>query len=721
MNAAAGQRLSADEILLASRAVAGGLRQTDLSVPDIHCGGCIRKIETAFGALPGVAHARVNLSTRRVSITWRPAPAPPPLRETLSALGYEGHLHDYGEERRDPELSRLIRALAVAGFATGNIMALSVSVWSGASADTRDLFHWISAAIALPALLYSGRIFFLSAWQALKHRRTNMDVPISIGVLLAFAMSLYDTIHRQPHAYFDAAVSLLFVLLIGRTLDHVMRARARTAVSGLERLAAFGAHVVGDDGVESYRPIAEIEAGMTVRLAAGDRVPVDAVVLEGSSDIDGSLATGESAPVAVAPGSEVRAGTLNLTGPLRIRVLAAAKDSFLAEMVRLMEAAEGGRSTYRRLADRASRLYAPVVHAAALLSFLGWLLATGDLHWAVTVAVAVLIITCPCARGLAVPMVQVVAAERLYEHGIMAKDGSAMERLAEIDTILFDKTGTLTLGSPILRHPEAHRADRLALAAAIARHSRHPYSRALADAGSNSGFGFDVVEERPGFGVEARIGPDVWRLGRAGWANDGEGAAGRTGTVLAQNGRTLDSFDFDDAIRIGAGEAVAELRWRGFAVELVSGDRDEAVAPVAAALGIATAGAGMLPADKVAHANRLGAAGHKVLMVGDGLNDAPALAAAYVSIAPANAADVGRQAADFVFLRPSLGAVPFAIDVAVAARALIRQNFALAIAYNLIALPLAIGGLVTPLIAALAMSGSSLLVVGNALRLRSMA
>ncbi|MGZ8360655.1 MAG: heavy metal translocating P-type ATPase, partial [Allosphingosinicella sp.] len=269
MNAAAGQRLSADEILLASRAVAGGLRQTDLSVPDIHCGGCIRKIETAFGALPGVAHARVNLSTRRVSITWRPAPAPPPLRETLSALGYEGHLHDYGEERRDPELSRLIRALAVAGFATGNIMALSVSVWSGASADTRDLFHWISAAIALPALLYSGRIFFLSAWQALKHRRTNMDVPISIGVLLAFAMSLYDTIHRQPHAYFDAAVSLLFVLLIGRTLDHVMRARARTAVSGLERLAAFGAHVVGDDGVESYRPIAEIEAGMTVRLAAG--------------------------------------------------------------------------------------------------------------------------------------------------------------------------------------------------------------------------------------------------------------------------------------------------------------------------------------------------------------------------------------------------------------------------------------------------------------------
>jgi Cu2+-exporting ATPase len=451
MNTAADQNLSASEILLASRVVADGLRQTDLSVPGIHCGGCIQRIEKALGSLPGVEHARVNLSTRRVSITWRSATAPPRLREALAALGYDGHLHDWSQDGKDRTLAQLIRALAVAGFAATNIMALSVSVWSGAGANTRDLFHWISAAIALPALFYSGQVFFRSAWQGLKHGRTNMDVPISIGVLLAFGMSLYDTIHHQQYVYFDASISLLFFLLIGRTLDHMMRERARVAVKGLERLAAYGATVIGDDGARIYTPTSEIAPGMTILLGAGERIPVDAVVRDGRSDVDCSLATGESAPESVTAGSPLRAGTLNLTGPLTITATAAEKDSFLAEMVRLMEAAEGGRSGYRRLADQASRYYAPFVHGAALLSFVGWMLATGDVHRATTIAVAVLIITCPCAMGLAVPMVQVVAARLLYERGIMVRDGSAMERLAEVDTILFDKTGTLTLGRCVLR------------------------------------------------------------------------------------------------------------------------------------------------------------------------------------------------------------------------------------------------------------------------------
>jgi Cu2+-exporting ATPase len=716
---AAGQRLSADEILLASRLVADGLRQTDLSVPDIRCGGCIPRIEGAIAGLPGVERARVNLSAKRVTITWRSTSGPPPLDETLSALGYEGHLHDVRSEGRDPALARLIRALAVAGFASANIMALSVSVWSGATAEMRDLFHWISAAIALPALVYSGRIFFASAWSSLRHGRTNMDVPISIGVLLAFGMSLYDTIDRQPYAYFDAAISLLFVLLIGRTLDHVMRARARTAVAGLERLAAWGARVVGQDGAEAYTPVAEIAPGMTIRLAAGDLIPVDAVVLDGRSDIDVSLATGETAPEPVAAGSRLRAGTLNLTGPLTIRSTAAAKDSFLAEMVRLMEAAEGGRSSYRRLADRASRLYAPVVHTAALMSFIGWMLATGDWHMSITVAVAVLIITCPCALGLAVPMVQVVAAQRLYERGIMARDGSAMERLAEIDTILFDKTGTLTVGRPVLRDPRSVDAGALAIAAAVAAHSRHPFAHALADAVPGREIAFDSIVERPGLGLEARRGPDVWRLGRPEWALDGTPHVDAAGTVLSRNGEPVETFLFDDRVRAGAREAVAALEAQGFALEMVSGDRPDAVRRLAATLGIGKVCAGMTPAEKVARVASLGRTGHKVLMLGDGLNDLPALAAAHVSIAPANAADIGRQAADFVFLRESLEAVPFAIAVSLAAKRLIGQNFALAAAYNLVALPIAIAGLVTPLIAALAMSASSILVVGNALRLRA--
>ncbi|WP_414901758.1 cation-translocating P-type ATPase [Sphingomonas flavalba] len=710
-----------DELLLASRALPDGLRQNELAVPGIHCGGCIRRIEQALTALPGIAQARVNLSTRRVTVRWRAADGPPPVRETLEGMGYEAHLQHGADDRPDATLSTLIRALAVAGFAAMNIMGLSVSVWSGATGETRDLFHWISAAIALPALAYSGRIFFASAWRALRRGQTNMDVPISIGVLLAFGMSLYDTLHHQPHAYFDASISLLFFLLIGRTLDHVMRERARTAVKGLSRLAAYGAMVVEEDGSQRYTPTEDIAPGMTILLAAGERVPVDATVLSGRSDLDCALLTGESAPQAVAAGSVLRAGTLNLTGPLTIRADAIADDSFLAEMVRLMEAAESGRSGYRRLADRAARLYAPVVHSAALLSFIGWMLATGDAHRAVTVAVAVLIITCPCALGLAVPMVHVIAARRLYERGIMMKDGSALERLGEVDTVLFDKTGTLTLGKPTLRR-DGVSADHLAIAAALGAHSRHPYSRALAAFAGSPSPDFHSVVEKPGLGLEATVDGGAWRLGRAGWAIDGEGEGHDAGdaaeTLLTLNGRFVAAFRFDDDSRPGAADAVAALRGAGLSLAVLSGDRAVPVARLADALGIATVHAEMLPGEKTAHIRALAGRGHKALMVGDGLNDAPALAAAHVSMTPATAADVGRQAADFVFLRPDMDAVPFAFAISVAARRLVRENFALAVIYNLIALPVAIAGFVTPLIAALAMSGSSIIVVANALRLR---
>jgi Cu2+-exporting ATPase len=263
-----------DELLLASRALGSGLRQNELSVPTMHCGACVARIERVLGGLPEVERARVNLSTRRVTIVWR-GDAPPPFVATLNEAGFDAHLHDFGVvEGKDSVLRELVRALAVAGFAAGNIMMLSVAVWSGADPQTRDLFHWLSAAIALPSLAYSGRVFFRSAWQALRAGRTNMDVPISVGVLLAFGMSLYETIHHGPHAYFDAATSLLFFLLIGRTLDHMMRERARTAVKGLARLAARGASVLQPDGSQRYLPVGEIRPGMTILLATGDRVPV---------------------------------------------------------------------------------------------------------------------------------------------------------------------------------------------------------------------------------------------------------------------------------------------------------------------------------------------------------------------------------------------------------------------------------------------------------------
>jgi len=707
-----------EELLLASRVLAGGVRQVELSVPGVHCGTCIANIEAALGKLDGVEHARVNLSTKRVSVRWRDEADVPAIPDSLARLGYESHLFEQADDDKDETLTELIRGLGIAGFAAGNIMLLSVSVWSGATDATRDLFHWISALIALPALAFSGRIFFRSAWGALRNGRTNMDVPISIGILLAFGMSLYDTANSGPHAYFDASASLLFFLLIGRTLDHVMRERARVAVKGLARLAARGATVLQADGAGAYLPVQEIAPGMRILLAAGERVPVDSEVITGHSELDCAIVSGESAPVAVAPGAAIRAGTLNLTGPLTIEATAKAQDSFLAEMTRLMEAAESGRGGYRRIADRAAALYAPILHLTAFLTFVAWMIADGNWHQAITIAIAVLIITCPCALGLAVPIVQVAAARRLFENGIMVKDGAAMERLAEIDTVVFDKTGTLTLGMPRLMNADEISAETLALAAAIALHSRHPISRALAETQSGipgKGWRFDSIEEVPGFGLEARHGADTYRLGRSTWAlSDADATAG---TVLSRNGAELAAFALEDSLREGAVEAVADLRANGLAVEILSGDRSEVVFAVAKALGVETFSAGVLPNGKVARLEALEAEGRKVLMVGDGLNDAPALAAAHASIAPASAADIGRSAADFVFLRGNLSAVPLALTAACEANKLIRQNLVLAIIYNAVAVPIALFGYVTPLVAALAMSGSSVIVIANGLRL----
>ena len=574
------RRVANDELLLASRVLAPGLRQNELSVPGAHCGACVARIERLLGGLPGVERARVNLSTRRVTVAWR-GDAPPPFVAALSEAGYEAHLHDFGADDKDGVLGELVRALAVAGFAAGNIMMFSVAVWSGTDDRTRDAFHWLSAAIALPCLVYSGRVFFRSAVQALRRGRTNMDVPISIGVLLAYGMSLYETIDHGPHAYFDAATSLLFFLLIGRTLDHLMRERARTAVKGLARLAPRGASVRQPDGSRRYWPVEEVLPGMTVLLAAGDRVPVDGLVIEGRSEIDSALVSGESLPRAVAPGDRLQAGTLNLTGPLAIEATAAATDSFLAEMMHMMEAAEAGRSAYRRIADRAARLYAPVIHTIALATFAGWMMATGDVHLALTVAIAVLIITCPCALGLAVPMVQVVAARRLFERGIMVKDGGALERLAEADRVVFDKTGTLTMGSPRLVDGEGIDLALLALAAAMARQSHHPYAQAIAAAGLSRAaptVPLCDLREHPGSGLEGRIDGKLYRLGRPEWAAPAD-AASQPGVVLSQDGGVLCRFSFEDELRSSAWDAIAALMAKGLPVEILSGDHEEFGAP----------------------------------------------------------------------------------------------------------------------------------------------
>lgn len=718
---------SSEELMLASRPVGEGLRQNDLSVPGVYCGACITTVEGALNALPVVERARVNLSTRRVSVVWKEEVAgrrtdPQEIASAIRATGYDTHLFSLAAEGDDRLRNQLIRAVAVSGFAAMNIMLLSVSVWSGAEAATRDLFHWISALIAGPTLIYAGRFFYQSAWNAVRHGRTNMDVPIALAITLSYAVSLWETLHSAEHAWFDATVSLLFFLLIGRTLDHVMRDRARSAITGLARLSPRGAMVIRPDGSRDYRPVEEIAVGEHLSIAAGERIPVDCRVLSGASDIDRSIVNGESDPLAASPGTRLEAGAMNLTGSLTVEAVATARNSFLSEVIGLMEAAEGGRARYRRIADRAAQIYSPAVHLLALVSFLGWGFYDGDWKHAMLVAIAVLIITCPCALGLAVPVVQVVAAGRLFAGGVMVKDGSAMERLAEIDTAVFDKTGTLTLGKPRLVDREKADRTHLALASALAAHSRHPLSMALASAWAGPMPLFESVTEVAGGGLEAETPQGLYRLGNRAFASGSAAAGdeehGLSEVVLSRNGKVLETFRFEDTLRAGAEDAIATLKRAQIDMAILSGDRAPAVARIAGLLGIARWRAALSPREKTEAVTERAAAGHRVLMVGDGINDAPALAAAHVSIAPATAADVGRQAADFVFLHESLEAVPFAHATASRAGRLIRQNFALAIGYNVVAVPIAILGHATPLIAAIAMSTSSIIVVVNSLRLR---
>ncbi|OHV77179.1 cation-translocating P-type ATPase [Rhizobium sp. LCM 4573] len=712
-----------EELWLSAKNLGGGLRQTDLSVPGVHCGACITTIEEALRRRPEVERARVNLSTRRVSIVWKEEAGgrrsdPHELVRAVAELGYGVHLFSPEEGADGQLLKQLIRAVAVSGFAAANIMLLSVSVWSGADAATRDLFHWISAMIAAPALIYAGRFFYQSAWNALRHGRTNMDVPIALAITLSYGMSLYETIGHGQHAWFDATVSLLFFLLIGRTLDHMMRGRARSAISGLARLSPRGATIIHPDGSREYRPVDEIRVGERLMIAAGERVPVDGRIISGTSDLDRSVVNGESAPISVGTGDMVQAGTLNLTGPLTLEATAAARDSFLAEIVGLMEAVEGGRARYRRIADRAAQYYSPVVHLLALLTFIGWMLVEGDVHHAMLISVAVLIITCPCALGLAVPVVQIVAAGRLFQGGIMVKDGSAMERLAEIDTVLLDKTGTLTIGRPRLVNAHEIAPDALARAAALAAHSRHPIAMAIQDAADASPLAGEI-REIPGAGIEAKTEAGVYRLGSRNFAVGKPGAgSGQSEAVLSLEYRELACFRFEDRLRPAARETIDAIGRLGLSAGILSGDREAVVEALAKELGITDWHAELTPHGKVEACSAAAEGGHRVLLVGDGINDAPALRAAHVSMAPATAADVGRQAADFVFMHQSLSAIPFAIETSRRVGRLIRQNFVLAIGYNAIAVPIAIVGYATPLVAAIAMSTSSLVVVVNALRLK---
>jgi len=702
---------------------ADGGQELTLAVDGVQCGACVWLIESLLSRDPVVSRARVNLTTRRLHLVWKGAAEDAArLVGQVEALGYRLIPFEPGAlaRARSAADQKLLRALAAAGFAAGNVMLMSIGVWSGLAESmgpaTRGLLHWVSALIAMPAIAYAGMPFFTSAWAALRSGRTNMDVPVSVGVVLVTAMSLAETMQGGQHTYFDSATALLFFLLIGRVLDARARGVARETAEQLLALRGGDVTVLGADGSARKAAAENVAPGARVLVGMGERVGVDGVVTSGDGSLDVSLVSGESLPVAAHPGTQVFAGTLNLGGPLTLRVTAAGGATLLAECARLIAAAESRRGRFVILADRVARVYAPAVHALALLTFLGWVFGMG-LAWnqALLIAASVLIITCPCALALAVPAVQVIATARLYKSGILLKSATALERLAAVDTVVFDKTGTLTqpeLGLAGISDPAA-----LAVAAGLAAVSRHPLARALV-AAAGSVMASSGVVEHPGRGLSLAGPSGETRLGSADFCGVDAPAAEGPEMWLVRPGHAPYRFAFAEAMRPDAVESIARLRGLGLDVRILSGDRAAAVGVVAQTLGVAHWQAGLTPPGKVAVLEALAGEGRKVLMVGDGLNDGPALAAASVSASPASAADISQNAADVVFQGGLLAPVGVMIGTARRAARVMRQNLLLSLAYNVLMVPVAIIGWVTPWLAAAAMSGSSLVVIGNSFRLR---
>lgn len=705
-----------------------GVSHLDLAVEGVNCAGCMSKIERGISAIPDVTVARVNLTDRRLAVEWTgDLLDPASIIDRLASLGYKAHPFEpmRAEAAESDEAKFLLRCLSVAAFATMNVMMLSVPIWSGHGADMlaeqRDFFHWLSALIALPAAAYAGQPFFRSAWRALSAGGTNMDVPISIGVITALSMSLIETIGHAEHAYFDAAIMLLAFLLAGRYLDQNMRRRTRAVAANLAALKGETATKFVSATEIRAVPAAAIQVGDIVLVRPGERCAVDGNVIDGRSEIDQSIITGETNFTTVAPGSPIYAGTINISGTLRILVTAPSEGTLISEITRLLDQSLQSRSRYVQLADRAAKLYAPVVHITALITLLGWVFFGATWHAAILTAISVLIITCPCALGLAIPAVQTVASGALFRGGVLINSGDAIERVAQTNYIVFDKTGTLTLPELDVVNSADVPDDVFALAGRLALSSRHPVAVAVARA-SKAREPLPKVEEIPGQGIRASFNGGEVRLGRPSFcgadvlANRLLATDPEVSVVAIANGEARHVIAVRQRLRPDAEATLQKLREARIGIEILSGDREPAVAHAAASLSVSLWRAELNPADKIARIEALKQQGFHVMMVGDGLNDAPSLAAAHVSMAPVSATHLSQATADLVFLGNNLMPVFAAISRSRKALRLMRQNIWLAVIYNAFAVPIAIAGLVTPLIAAVAMSASSVLVVLNSLR-----
>lgn len=715
-----------------------GLERAEFFAEGMHCANCARSIRTRVGALPGVQSVDVNLTSTRVSVSWNPA--------QLGLAGVLGAIEALGfkpvplsgaaaDSARRAERRSMLKRIGLAGLAAMQMSMYTVGLYAGALTGIEpwlaQLLRVTSMLLAVPVMFYSGWPFLLGAWHDLRRRALGMDVPVAAALLLAFTASVVNTLRGSGQVYFDSVAMFIFFLLVGRFVEMNVRRGSLDAGEALARtLPAKVTRLKADGGSEKVL-LADLAAGDRILVAHGAVVPVDAVLAEGSTLVDESLITGESVPVARTAGQVLPGGALNLGGPCQLVATRDVRGSTLASMVGLIERAQAERPPQAMAADRYASQFVLWIVLLSLLVAGAWL-------WinparAFEAVLSVLVVTCPCALSLATPVALAAATTRLARRGVLVTRAHALEGLAGVDTVVLDKTGTLTsarmqLGDTRL-HAGIDQARCLALAAGLEQHSAHPLASAFTEA-TAARLTFGSVREVTGQGLEGELEGTTWRIGQRAFVAALAGPSLATPPGLAMGAGAPDDdhlwlgsaagmaaeFELIDTLRPDAQAGVAQLRALGLEVRIASGDRAATVQRVATALGIAAASGRMTPDDKQALIRQLQASGRKVLMVGDGINDGPVLAAANVSAAMGGGAAIAHAAADLLLMNESLGSVAAAVDTGRGTARLVRANLRWALAYNLCAVPLAAAGLVPPWLAAVGMSCSSLYVVWRARR-----